>query len=357
MLNRIRLNRIHPSLAAYLPLFAILLLVSGACSNSAETPNSSAEANTSVNTSHPEKETSTSPKPTSHTIEPTAPVSAEHGDADSTAKKTLVCSTTQVADFARNVVGDDWNVICVLGPGQDPHSYRPGADSPLIVGRADLCLENGWHLEGNEWMKTLAKNANKPIVTCVNGIKHLEMDDEGKSVKDPHAWFDPKNAWVYVKNIRDAVSKLDPGNAEQFAKRADLYQHQLRALDAWIKDNVNDIPQGRRMLVTHHDAFGYFCKAYNFRASSPVGWTTADLGGVTLERRQQIIKNIRDLKVKSLFVETTINPKLLNEIADEAGVAIGGELYSDAMGGKGSAGETYIGMMRENVLTIVSALK
>jgi len=183
------------------------------------------------------------------------------------------------------------------------------------------------------------------------------MDDEGKSVKDPHAWFSPKNAWVYVKNIRDAVSKLDPDNAKRFAARAGLYQSQLRALDGWIKKTVNDIPQGRRMLVTHHDAFGYFCKEYNFKASSPVGWTTADFAGVTLERRQEIIKSIRDLNVKSLFVETTINPKLLKEIADEAGVTIGGELYSDAMGSKDSAGETYIGMMRENVLTIVSALK
>ena len=286
-----------------------------------------------------------------------APVFAQDGKEDSKSKKTLICSTTQVADFARNVVGDDWNVVCVLGPGQDPHSYRPGADDVIAVGNADLCLENGWHLEGNEWMQTLAKNANKPIATCVEGIKHLEMEEEGKTVKDPHAWFSPQNAWVYTKNIRDAVSKLDPDNASRFAARAEIYQHQLRALDTWIKKTVNDIPQGRRMLVTHHDAFGYFCNAYNFRASSPVGWTTAEISGVTLERRQKIIKDIREMNVKSIFIETSTNPKLLNEIADEAGVKIGGELYSDAMGSENTAGENYIGMMRENVLTIVGALK
>lgn len=282
---------------------------------------------------------------------------AQDGAETKTKKKVVLCSTTQVADFARNIVGDDWDVLCVLGAGEDPHKKRPGNDDMLAVGRADLCLENGWHLEGNEWMQTLAKNANKPIVTCVEGIKHIEMDDEGETVKDPHAWFNPQNAWVYVKNIRDAVSKIDPDNAEKFAARAELYKQQLRTLDAWIKKTVNDIPEGRRVLITHHDAFGYFCKAYNFKASSPLDWTTAEMAGVTMERRQEIVNMIRELNVKSIFVETSSSDEMLTGIAKDAGVEIGGKLYSDAMGPKNSAGETYIGMMRENVLTIVGALK
>lgn len=277
--------------------------------------------------------------------------------AENEKKKVVICSTTQVADFARNIVGDDWQVVCVLGPGEDPHKKRPGNDDMIAVGRADLCLENGWHLEGNEWMQDLAKNANKPIATCVEGIKHLEMDEEGQTVKDPHAWFNPQNAWIYVKNIRDAVSKIDPDNADNFAARAELYKQQLRSLDSWIKKTVNAVPEGRRVLITHHDAFGYFCNAYNFKASSPLGWTTAELAGITMERRQEIVDTIRKMNVKSLFIETSVNPEMLNGIASDAGVQIGGELYSDAMGAEDTAGETYIGMMRENVLTIVNALK
>ena len=188
------------------------------------------------------------------------------------------------------------------------------------------------------------------------------MEEEGESgktkiVSDPHAWFNPRNAWVYTKNIRDAVIKLDPEHESDYRTRADLYRRQLQSLDSWIKNEVNKIPIGRRCLVTHHDAFGYFCKQYRFKPASPVGWSTAEIAGGNLQKQQKVIKQIRDLNVKSIFVETTLNPKLISGIAEQAGVKIGGKLYSDAMGTRGSAGETYIGMMRENVITIVSALK
>lgn len=277
-------------------------------------------------------------------------------------KLSVVCSTTQIADFARQVVGDRWEVICVLAPGEDPHTYETGNDDLVAVSKADLCLENGWHLEGNEWMQGLASSANKPVVTCVNGVEALMLEEENESgqtetVKDPHAWFDHNNAAVYVKNIRDAVSKVDPDNADEYAARTNLYLLQLRGLGRWIERQVNAIPQNRRLLVTHHDAFGYFCRTYGFKAVTPVGWTTGELTDVSLEDRQAVIKQIKELGVKSIFVETTINTELLDGIARDSGITIGGSLYSDAMGGDGTAGDTYIGMMRENVLTIVKHLK
>lgn len=277
-------------------------------------------------------------------------------------KYTVVCSTTQIADFTRQVVGDRWNVICVLAPGEDPHTYETGNDDMIAVSRADLCLENGWHLEGNEWMQGLASAANKPIVTCVNGVEPLLTDEEGgdessEKVKDPHAWFDHNNAAVYVKNIRDAVTKVDPANADAYAARTNLYLLQLRGLGRWVERQVNVIPKNRRILVTHHDAFGYFCRTYGFESVTPVGWTTGELSDVSLGDRQAVIKQIKDLGVKSIFVETTINSELLEGIARDAGITIGGSIYSDAMGKAGTAGDTYIGMMRENVLTIVKHLK
>ncbi|MDG1875156.1 MAG: zinc ABC transporter substrate-binding protein [Mariniblastus sp.] len=272
-------------------------------------------------------------------------------------KRVIVCSTTQIADFTRQIVGDRWEVVCVLAPGEDPHTYEVGADDSFSVQRADLCIENGWNLEGHGWMANLARDASKPIVTCVDNIEPLKINEESAPVNDPHAWFDTKNASTYVINIRNAISKLDPEHAEEYAARTELYLIQLRALNHWIQQQVNAIPKARRILVTHHDAFGYFGKAYGFKAISPVGWTTGELSGVSVGARQEIVKQIRDLGVKSIFVETSINRETLDGIARETGISIGGELYSDAMGARGTAGETYIGMMRENVLTIVNHLK
>ncbi len=276
-----------------------------------------------------------------------------------TKKKVIVCSTTQVADFARQVVGDRWEVRCILAPGTDPHLYQITSKDALAVAEADLCLENGWHLEGNDWMKTLAGDAGKPIGSCVTGIKAIELEDDGKKIKDPHAWFTPINAAIYVRNIRDAVTKLDPQGEEEFAARTELYLEQLRTLHRWIVAQCSAIPANKRVLVTSHDAFNYFCGEYGFKSGAPAGWSTGQEigGGVTPERRRETVDSIRMFGVKAIFVETTVNPTLVEEIARESGVKIGGKLYSDSMGKPGSAGETYIGMMRENVLIIVHALK
>jgi ABC-type Zn uptake system ZnuABC Zn-binding protein ZnuA len=220
-----------------------------------------------------------------------------------------VCSTTQIADFARQVVGDRIEVRSILAPGADPHTYMPTPQDAKAVLSADLALQNGLHLEGKNWMATLVRDANKPLVTCTAGINPVELERQGQKISDPHAWFSPRNAAVYVNNILSAVIKLDPDGKTRFESRAKLYLQQLRALDAWIREQVNFIPPHQRILVTSHDAFNYFC-----------------------------------------------NPKLIREVAGQAGVRIGGSLYSDSMGEQGSAGDTYIGMMRENVIVIREAL-
>lgn len=272
-------------------------------------------------------------------------------------KPVVVCSTTQIADFARQVVGDRWEVICVLGPAEDPHTYETTPEDANAVKRATLCLENGWNLEGKAWMTKLANSAGKPIVTCLEGVKPLMTDQHDEQVKDPHAWFDIDNAMIYVANIRNAIRRLDPEHADEYNARAKLYLLQLRVLKQWVKQEVNAIPKSQRILVSHHDAFGYFAKAYGFKPVSPVGWTTGEISGVSIDQRQAVVKQIRDLGVKSIFVETSVNQELLDGIARETGITIGGTLYSDAMGAEGSAGETYIGMIRENVLTLVNSLK
>ncbi|KAF0246338.1 MAG: ABC-type metal ion transport system periplasmic component/surface [Planctomycetota bacterium] len=279
--------------------------------------------------------------------------------ADEPRKRVIVCSTTQIADFTRQIVGDRCVVKCILAPGADPHTYMPTPGDAEIAATADLCLENGLHLEGKNWMATLAKDRGKPIGTCTEGLAPLELEAGGQKIHDPHAWFSPANAAKYVNNIVAALSKLDPAGIGEFEARAKLYLQQLRTLDAWIKEQFNAILPEKRILVTSHDAFNYFCRDYGFKSAAPVGWSTGnEVGaGMTPERRKAVVDSIRSFGVKAVFVETSVNPKMVEELASEAGVAVGGQLYSDSMGGPGTAGETYIGMMRENVLTIVRALK
>ncbi len=271
----------------------------------------------------------------------------------------VVASTTQVYDFARQIAGDRCEVKSILAPKQDPHTYKPRPDDAMLVKRADLCLNNGLHLEGKNWMATLAKDAGKPLVTCTDGVKPLQLEVDGQKIHDPHAWFSPRNAAIYVNNITRALIDLDAKGEMEFRARAELYLQQLRVLDGWIKRQFNAVPKEKRILVTSHDAFNYFCEAYGFKNVTPVGWSTGQEvgGGSTPQRRRKVVESISSFGVKAIFVETSVNAEAIEEIAREAGVAVGGALYSDAMGEAGSAGETYIGMMRENVLTIVKALK
>lgn len=277
----------------------------------------------------------------------------------------LVTSTTQIADFASQIVGDRCILKCILAPGADPHTYMPTPRDAQLVMEADLTLQNGLYLEGKNWMAVLAKDAGKTLVTCTDGLKPLELEQEGEKILDPHAWFSPKNAAVYVNNITRAVVELDPEHVDEYYGRAKLFLEQLRVLDIWIREQVNQIVPQKRILVTSHDAFNYFCREYGFNAQNnyislaPVGWSTgSEVGaGITPQRLKDVIGSIRRSQAPAVFLETSVNPKMIREIANEAGVIIGGQLYSDSMGEAGSAGATYIGMMRENVLVIVNALK
>lgn len=286
-------------------------------------------------------------------------VPAASGQEDGEKQFRAVCSTTQVADFTREIGGDRWQVDCVLAPGQDPHTYELKPSDSRLVAEADICIQNGWHLEGHDWMLNLAKDANKPLVTCVTGVKALDFDEDGTIVEDPHAWLSPINAAIYVRNITEGLKKIDPDNSGEYDARADYYVTQLRSLHSWIQKEVNSIPRAKRILISHHDAFQYFASTYGFESAAPAGWSTgAEVGaGITPQRRAQVVESISSYKVKAIFVETATNPEVVRQIAKDAGVKVAGALYADSMGPKGSVAENYFGMMRENVIKIVGGLK
>ncbi len=280
--------------------------------------------------------------------------------AEEAKKPVIVCSLPQLADFARQIVGDACEVKSVIGADVDPHEYQPKPADAELVKSADLCVENGLNMEGggsSNWMTTLAKDAGKPLVTCTNGLKPLELTEEGKKISDPHAWHSPKNAALYVNNILKGVSKLLPDKKYDFEARADLYLQELKVLDGWIRKQVNQIPPGKRVLVTNHDALGYFCNEFGFKIAALLGWNAAEESGMNPESRAKIVDFIKKSHVKAIFVETQLNPKTMAQIAKEAGVRIGGTLYADSIGPAGSAAGTYLGSIRENTLTIVDALK
>lgn len=272
-------------------------------------------------------------------------------------KKKIVCSTTQIADFARNVAGDKWDVESILGPGQDPHTHEVSAASAKLVSQADLCFQNGWNLEGHAWMEKICKESGKSCITCVDGVTPRKISEDGTIINDPHAWFSIDRAKIYVRNIFKALTDADPENKDYYLKNASAYIVKLDDLKAEIKKELSQIPPPR-ILATHHDAFGYFAEDYNFEIVSLAKWSTDEIGGgSTLERRKELIATIRDKGVKALFAETSIDPEIMKVICKETGAKLGGKLYSDAMGGKGTPGETYIGMMKQNVKIIVEALK
>ncbi|MDZ7815874.1 MAG: zinc ABC transporter substrate-binding protein [Planctomycetota bacterium] len=180
----------------------------------------------------------------------TMPVKAEEEAQDG--KLRLIVSTTQIYDFVRQVVGDRCEVECILEAGANPHSYNPTPGDARKVIASDICFQNGLHLEGSNWMATLAKDAGKPIITCTDGIETLELEYGGKKVSDPHAWFSPKHAAVYVNNVTREMIRFDPDGEQEYKLRASLYLQQLRALDSWIRKTMNSLPVQKRILVTSH---------------------------------------------------------------------------------------------------------
>lgn len=255
-------------------------------------------------------------------------------------------------------------IISLLRPGVDPHRYEPTPQDVKSIARADLCLENGLHLEKDEWLRKIAKKSGTPVVTVTTGIQALMIEERGVTFADPHAWLSLKNVSVYVSNILKEFVKLMPEHGEEFTLRAALYMRQIRVLDVWAREQVERLKPELRNLITSHAGFNYFCKEYGFNSSvnslsiAPVGWSTrqGDGGEATPRRIGRVNDFILDSGTSTLFTETTVNVDHVRTIAEEIGGDVGGILYSDSMGPLNGAAGSYVTMMRENILTITRVL-
>lgn len=274
----------------------------------------------------------------------------------------VVATTSMLADLAREIGGDRVAVEGLMGPGIDPHLYRPReSDVARLVG-ADLVIYNGLELEG-KMGEVLEQVEGRGIVA----EPVAEAIDEGSLLAppefsgnfDPHVWMDVA-LWRRVSTaVADALIALDPTHRETYLANAEAYQARLTALDEWVRQRVADLPPDERILVTAHDAFNYFGRAYGFEVRGLQGLSTATEAGTADVR--DLAAFVAERRIPALFVETSVSPRNIEAVqaavrARGHEVVIGGNLFSDALGNPGTPEGTYEGMIRHNVETIVGAL-
>ena len=268
-------------------------------------------------------------------------------------KKTVVATASMLADMAKNISGGLVKVECIVPIGGDPHLHEPTPRDAQMVNRADLIIKNGLTFEG--WLDELIENSGTKAKTIrvTEGIQPIESAAY-KNSADPHAWMDVSLGLTYIKNIKNALVTLDPDNADVYEFNYGIYKKQLEDLDQYIQTEIQKIPAQKRVLITSHDAFQYYGKAYGIRLEAILGTSTdAEAQTSDIIRLNKVIKAS---KVPALFIESTINPKLLKQLAKDNDVEIGGELYADSLGDEASEAATYIDMLKHNTNVIVKAL-
>jgi len=274
----------------------------------------------------------------------------------------VVATTGMVADLARAVGGDAVVVEALMGPGVDPHLYKASAGDLQRLRAADLILYNGLGLEGKMgdlFVELKDKGREVAPVTSDLPQDRLLEPEELAGHYDPHVWFDTA-LWAETPGrVAEALAKRDPARAADYRGRAAAYREALLALDREVRAAVAAIPRERRVLVTSHDAFRYFGRAYDVEVAGLQGISTVDEPGVEDVRR--IVELVVSRRVKAIFVETSVSPKAIEAVIQAAGerghvVRDGGTLYSDAMGAKPPE-DAYPGMVRANVRTFVEAMR
>ncbi len=274
----------------------------------------------------------------------------------------IVTTTGIIADAVQNIVGDIADVQALMQPGVDPHLYKATIRDIKLLTNADIIFYGGLHLEG-KMQEVLQKAARvHTIVAVSDGIPRdslLNRTEAGTNY-DPHIWFDVR-LWQYcVKEINKALQKRDPAHAQLYETNTQKYLSQLNELDQFVENSIASIPKTQRVLITAHDAFSYFGRAYRIQVRGLQGISTLSEFG--LRDVTSLVEFISARRIKAVFIETSVSRKAIDAVIEGCQarghpVSIGGSLYSDALGAKGSSADTYIKMVKTNVQTIVNALK
>ncbi|WP_159718696.1 zinc ABC transporter substrate-binding protein AztC [Geminicoccus flavidas] len=289
----------------------------------------------------------------------------------------VVASFSIIADFAKNVGGDRIGITSLVGPNGDAHVYEPKPADAIAVGAADVVLVNGLQFEGFLRRLVEASGTTAAVVELTKGVELLRNAEEDHQHDhddttgghehghedahghhhhgefDPHAWQSVPNAEIYVANIADAFCAADAAGCDAYRANAQAYGEQLKALDVEIRAAMAELPEDKRTVITSHDAFGYFKHEYGLTFLAPEGVSTESEASAA--DVAALIRQIKEDKASAIFMENIANSKLIEQIARETGLTIGGELYSDALSDHSGPAATYIDMMRYNMTTIKGA--
>jgi len=262
-------------------------------------------------------------------------------------------------DFTEQIGGERVAVTALVGPDQDAHAFDPRASDIRQLSRADLIVTNG--LGFDPWVARMIESARfkGPVVIASSDITPLDSEDahdtagehagHDHGAADPHAWLDVRNAMAYVRTIAAALIAADPAGADHYRAKEAAYLARLDALDARLRTRFAALPEHRRIVVTPHDAFGYFAHAYGLRFLAPAGLSNE--AAPSAKTVAALIAQLRELKVDRFFIETLSDDRLVERIGRETGARMGGTLYADALSAKDGA-DTYIGLMEHDLQTL-----
>jgi manganese/zinc/iron transport system substrate-binding protein len=274
----------------------------------------------------------------------------------------VVATTSIVGDLVKTIGGDVIELDTLMGAGVDPHLYKPSAGDVRAMASAQMIVYSGLHLEG-KMTEVLEEMGTRGVETvevasCVPAESLLAVEGFD-NLHDPHVWFDV-GLWQHAAAcLRDALIRVDPENAAGYQERGDAVITEFAELDVWVRERVATVPENRRVLVTAHDAFSYFGRAYGMEVRGLLGVSTASEAGTA--DVQALAVFITDRGLPAVFIESSVPPRYVEALTEAVNarggdVAIGGSLYSDALGSPGGPEETYVGTVRANVETIVGAL-
>jgi len=272
-------------------------------------------------------------------------------------KVNAIATISIIGDVVKNVAGDAVNLVVLVGPNGDAHEYEPIPADSVNIAKSDIIFENGLHLE--HWLDKLymASGSKAKRIVVSQGVSPRIFENNPQET-DPHAWQDVTNVILYSQNVRDALIAIDPANKDKYTANANGYIQKLQALDAWVKTEVAAIPVNKRKLVTNHDALGYFAQRYGFKIiGAVIPSATTEAADPSAKETADLLNIIKSNGVHAIFSENMANPKLAQTLSKEAGVQVGPELYTDALGPLHSNGETYLKMIQHNVKIFVEYLK
>ncbi len=270
----------------------------------------------------------------------------------------VVTTNTVTCGLTKEIAGNTIDLKCLIDPGSDPHVYQPKPEDSKAIERAKLILYGGYDFEPDliKLIKATSNPAPKVAVNEVAVPKPQQFEEDGKTVPDPHVWQNAQNGIAIAQVISQELIKVAPNNAATYTSNTQKLTNEISQIDSWIKLQIATIPLKQRKLVTTHDAFGYYSKAYGIPIEGALGGISTE-EAPTPARVGALAIYIKKQGVPTIFAETTINPKLIEAVAKEAKVKVSDrELFADGLGENGTEGETYQGMLIANTRTIVEGL-